>query len=168
MDKTRLQCFGALYGGGSPPSTEEVTLQLQRERAEHAEGESERSHQMRLHRWLMKENILHFAPYNEGCQDEKAGRIAKMMGLSPGIPDLVFPIPRKPHHGLYLELKRQGRGVVGGAQEWWLKTLLAASYEARVSWSFDESVQIINDYLALPEWEAPGGSYNASHLAPGG
>lgn len=159
MDKTRLKCLGALYGKGEAPSTEEIRLQVEQDKAERSLGESERNHQIRLHRWLTREGVPHFAPYNEGnlinCAEndkEKAGRAAKMMGMSPGVPDLVIPIARKPHHGLYIELKARPNGVVSGAQEWWLKTLVLQSYAAHVSWSFEESIKIVEDYLALPLW----------------
>ncbi len=85
-------------------------------------------------------------------EQEKAGRRAKMMGMSPGVPDIVITMARRPHHGLFIELKSNPHGRVGGAQEWWLKTLLNASYAAHVSWGFDESIKIIQDYLSLSSW----------------
>jgi hypothetical protein len=156
MDKTRLQCFGALYGNGSPPSSDEIAFQLEKEKAQAAYEESEQNHQIRLHDWLNDNNIPHYAPYNEGhmMTDDAArtGRRAKRMGMSPGICDMVITRARKPHHGLYIELKARPHGRVSGAQEWWLKTLVFENYKAVVSWSFEESLQIVQDYLLLPAW----------------
>jgi hypothetical protein len=72
--------------------------------------------------------------------------------MSPGIFDIVVPVARRPHHSLYIELKALPHGKLSGAQEWWLKTLLMQGMQAVVSWSFEESVQIITDYMALPVW----------------
>ena len=152
MDKTRLKCLGALYGNHEAPSTEEISFALEAEQVERSLGESERQHQIRLHRWLVKQGVPHFAPYNEGYVGEKEARGAKMMGMSPGICDIVVPVARKPYHGLFLELKAKPHGRVSGAQEWWLKTLLNESYEAQVSWTFEESIKIVQNYLALSSW----------------
>jgi hypothetical protein len=65
---------------------------------------------------------------------------------------MVITRARKPHHGLYIELKARPHGRVSGAQEWWLKTLVFENYKAVVSWSFEESLQIVQDYLLLPAW----------------
>lgn len=154
MNKVEMKCLGALYGNGKPPSTEEVTLELEREQAIAQLGESERNHQMRLHRWLVQRHIPHYAPYNEGHAGEKEARGAKMMGMSPGICDLVVTMARKPHHGLYIELKAKPHGKVSGAQEWWLKMLLNEDYLAVVSWTFDDSIKIVQDYLVLPRWDS--------------
>jgi hypothetical protein len=108
---------------------------------------------MRLHRWLIQKQIPHFAPFNEGHMREKEARAAKMMGMSPGICDVMVTMARKPHHGLFLELKAKPHGRMSGAQEWWLKTLLNASYAVYVSWSFEESIKIVGNYLALPLWD---------------
>ena len=152
MDQVRLQCLGALYGDKKLPSSEEVNFQLEQEKVERSNGESERIHQMRLHRHLLHIGLPHFAPFNEGHQGEKEARGAKMMGMSPGICDIVVPMARKPYHGLFIELKSSPHGRVSGAQEWWLKTLLNASYAAYVSWSFEESVKIVEEYMILPVW----------------
>lgn len=158
MDKIQLQFLRSLYGDSQGPSVAEIE-EAQRRRSE---SESEGSHQARLVAYLRKLGLPHFAPYNEGhmlaCVDEsqrmKVARRAKAMGMSAGMLDIAIQVARKPYHGLYIELKSKPYGRVSPAQEWWLKTLVEQDYKAVVSWSFEESLEIVTDYLALPQWES--------------
>ena len=151
MQETKAKCFAALYGSGEPPSASEVKAALAAEAAEQGATESEYDHQRRLHVWLVKRDILHFHCPNELIRNEAEGRAQGMIGMYPGVPDLIIPLARKPYHALVLELKRQ-EGVVSGAQQWWLAKLSQEGYRALVSRSFDESVGIVEDYLSLPRW----------------
>lgn len=163
MDKVQLQLFSALYGSGKGPSAEELKESLDAQAAEKSARESEGAHQVRFHFYLKKQGVPHFAPFNEGhlsmCADEeqreRMGRKASNMGMAVGICDFVITLARKPYHGLYIELKARPHGKVSGAQQWWLETLVMQNYKAVVSWSYEESVQILADYLALPSWGDP-------------
>lgn len=162
MDKVQLQLLHALYGSGQGPTSDEIEKSLAAQRAERSQRESEGAHQVRFHFYLKSHHIPHFAPFNEGhlsmCADEeqreRMGRKASNMGMAVGICDFVIPIARRPYHGLYIELKARPHGKVSGAQQWWLETLVMQNYRALVSWSYEESVQILADYLALPAWPA--------------
>jgi hypothetical protein len=54
---------------------------------------------------LVKEYLIHHA--NEGKRTSVYGRLLKLIGLRPGIPDYQLPIPVGKHHGLWLEMKRR-------------------------------------------------------------
>lgn len=150
MDKTELKCLGALYGNLKTPSKEEIDQSIL-DKARRS-GESEYSHQRKLHYYLKSSDILHFAPMNEGKRSEREAEALKRLGLTPGVPDVWILIPRKPYHGLIIELKQEERGIVSGAQQWWLKELNRASYRAVVSWYLEQSIEIVQDYLSLPSW----------------
>lgn len=149
MDQTEFKCIAALYGSGQPPTDAEVNESL-KARAVRL-GESEYNHQRRLHTWLAKNRIIHFHPPNELVREETV-RGQTAIGLSCGVPDIVIPIARKPHHGLYLELKSE-KGVLSGAQEWWLQRLSEEGYKAVTSWSLEESQEIVIKYLNQPRWK---------------
>jgi hypothetical protein len=151
MDKTEFKAFRALYGSGPAPTPAEVEKVQDERRKALRVGESEYNHQRRLHTWLRRLGVLHFAPANEGKRSEEEQRRLSAVGFSAGVCDLWVMEPRQPWHGLVLELKSEN-GRVSGAQQYWIDQLSARGYRALVSWSFEESVRIVEDYLALPLW----------------
>lgn len=153
MDKIELKALAALYGAGEPPSNAEVeAVQVEKTQARAAQ-ESEYQHQARLHYWLKKQQILHFAPANEGKRSESEMRRLTAVGFTCGVLDVWIMEPRRPYHGLILELKTV-KGVISGAQSFWLRELNKRSYKAIVSYSFEESKKLVIDYLSLPFWES--------------
>lgn len=151
MDKTEFKAFHALYGSGLPPTAAEVEKHRLERLVEARIGESEHRHQARLHTWLKRSGILHFAPANEGKRTESETRRLTAVGFTCGVPDIWVLEARQPWHALVLELKSE-KGEVSGAQHYWLAELGQRGYRALVSRSFAESVNIVTDYLALPPW----------------
>ncbi len=152
MDKTQGSFLKALYGATGSVSAAELRAAQEAEALAVSIGESEYKHQLRLHAYLNKLQLLHFAPANEGKRSETDWRRLKAIGASPGVPDIWVLEPRKPYHGLIIELKREEGGVVSAAQEWWLESLNRRLYKAAVSWHFVQSVAILDEYLNLPKW----------------
>lgn len=148
-EEIKAQLMASLYT--YKEATPELIHQAQQSHAARPD-ESEYNHQRRLHVWLKRQGVLHFHPPNELVRSEEEGRAQSLIGLYPGVPDIVIPLARKPHHGLYLELKRDS-GIVSAAQAWWIEQLNLAGYLALVSFSFEQSVAIVSDYLKLPPWE---------------
>lgn len=155
MDKTEFKAFHALYGSGVAPTEAEVAERNHERRRAVALGESEHRHQARLHTWLKRQRILHFAPANEGKRTDQETRRLTAVGFTCGVPDLWVLEARQPWHALVLELKSES-GVMSGAQEYWLRELEARGYRALVSRSFEESIKIVTDYLGMPKWEGIG------------
>lgn len=152
MHKTELKTLRAMYRGEEAPTADELA-EYNSERVHlKIPGESEYQHQARLHSWLRKLGMLHFAPANEGKRTEAETRRLTAVGFTSGVLDVWILEPRQPYHGLILELKTE-RGMVSGAQEYWLRELSQRSYKAVVSWSFEESVKLVEDYLALSSWD---------------
>jgi hypothetical protein len=83
---------------------------------------------------------------NEGKRSPQQGAKLKRMGLSPGFPDLVIPLPRGNYHGLYIELK-VGNNKTTSDQKRWLTKLSENGYAATACWGTDEAVNTINAYL---------------------
>jgi VRR-NUC domain. len=71
----------------------------------------------------------------------------KAMGVKPGVPDLVLPVPRGGFHGLYIELKAKG-GSTSSVQREWVERLNCHGYCARVCVGADEAIKVIMRYLA--------------------
>lgn len=75
----------------------------------------------------------------------------KQEGQKPGVPDLVWPIARREHHGLYLELKATKNGRTSPHQKKWLDFLKRQGYRAVVAKGFDIAQAEIMWYAGLSE-----------------
>lgn len=84
---------------------------------------------------------------NEGKRSEAAGRKLKKMGMRKGIPDLFFPVPNQKHHGLFIELKRNEKALLGKEQAEWIVYLNELGYRALRCSSLDDAILNIEDYM---------------------
>jgi hypothetical protein len=109
----------------------------------------EEQEQMRLSAWLTRRGIRHTASANAGKRTIQAGRKLKLMGMSPGFPDITIPIPSGGYHGLYIELKREKGGHPTYEQLDWITFLRMKGYFADFAYGFEEAKQIVCKYLAL-------------------
>lgn len=89
-----------------------------------------------------------FAVPNGGIRHIQEAVRLKAEGVQRGIPDLVLPIPRGNHCGAYLELKA-GKGRLREEQKDWLRFLEAQGYAVEVSWTAQDALQFLRDYLSL-------------------
>jgi len=157
MDKTEWKLYGALYGDEPVPSQGEINAALKRRNHTLASSlgdqESEAHAQAKLVAYLRKNSILFYHVPNGGYREKKEAWALKGQGVQPGVPDIVIPIPRKPYHGLYIELKREKGGVISVAQQWWLKQLQIQGYAAGVVRGYQNAVNLVLAYLAKPRWE---------------
>lgn len=74
------------------------------------------------------------------------GRL-KGQGVKPGVPDLMFPVARGGHHGMFVEMK-YGRNQPTDSQRRWLDRLTAEGYLCAVCWSADEAISTVDAYMA--------------------
>lgn len=88
-----------------------------------------------------------FAVPNGGIRHIQEAVRLKAEGVQRGIPDLVLPIPRGNHCGAYLELKA-GKGRLREEQKDWLRFLEAQGYAVEVSWTAQDALQFLRDYLS--------------------
>lgn len=105
--------------------------------------------QICLATYLAKNNILFYHVPNGGARYMSEAVKFKRMGVKKGVPDIVIPIARKGHHGLYIELKRvNGRpSDLSDEQKEWLTRLEQEGYCAMVAFGFDQARLIVDNYL---------------------
>ncbi len=91
-------------------------------------------------------NLYHVP--NEGKRSMAAAGIAKSLGLSPGVPDLILDSPAGRYHGCRIEMK-YGKNKPTKDQEDWLKRMQAAGYFVAVCWSANAAIALLEEYCTL-------------------
>lgn len=118
------------------------------------QGASETSEQQAVIEWARyaqgrypaMKNLYHVP--NEGKRTKAAAGIAKSMGLSAGVPDLILDYPAGRYHGCRIEMK-YGKNKPTKDQEEWLKRLAAAGYFVAVCWSASAAIALLTEYCSL-------------------
>ncbi len=92
-------------------------------------------------------------PYTKDANGKKKGSRQgaklKAEGLSPGVPDLSLPVPRKGYHGAYAEMKRVDGDPPSDDQKEWLDYLESAGYFVGVMCGAEEAINFFAGYLDL-------------------
>lgn len=70
----------------------------------------------------------------------------KAEGLVPGVSDLFLMLPKGDKGGLFIEMKAT-KGTVSDAQQDFINEAIAAGYEAKVCFGFDDAKSAIESYL---------------------
>ena len=89
--------------------------------------------------------LLHIP--NGGKRSKVEAARFKAMGVKPGVPDLLLPVPRGKYHGLFIELKRRSGGRVSEHQGAWLCRLAEQGYRVAVCKGWEEARDEIESYL---------------------
>lgn len=98
-------------------------------------------------RWKHPDVLIFHIP-NGGSRDAREAHNLKLQGVVPGVPDLCMPVPKKGYHGLYIEMKRSGKGArVSENQKEILAYLQSQGYVAKVCYGATEAINTINEYL---------------------
>lgn len=100
-----------------------------------------------LKQWADAKNIPLVHIPNEGKRSFNAAAMLRKAGLRRGFPDYFLPKVTQKFSGLFIELKRREKFVVGQHQRWWLEELNKRGYYATIARGFDEAKQIIEEYL---------------------
>lgn len=122
------------------------------------QGASETSEQQAVIEWARYaqgrypalKNLYHVP--NEGKRTKAAAGIAKSLGLSAGVPDLILDYPAGIYHGLRIEMKYD-RGTPSAEQKDWLRRLQAAGYFVAVVWSANAAIRLLTQYVNLKPCE---------------
>lgn len=111
---------------------------------------TEHEHQVMLIKWF---DLQHkefagrlFAIPNGGQRHVIVAAKLKAEGVRKGVPDLFLPVPRGNYHGLFIELKRIGKGATTEQAEW-LDYLSDQGYKAALCRGFDAAKAVIEEYL---------------------
>jgi len=118
---------------------------------------SENQEQRALVKWLSYHPIVrnfYCKNNNEGKRTEQQGFNLKLMGLRPGVSDILIYYPTNTYHGLFLEVKRNKKYTPSEmktatwiAQEEFLKLVKSVGYHGAVCYGWEEGKKIIEAYL---------------------
>ncbi len=86
-------------------------------------------------------------------------------GLTAGIPDVAWPVPRGPYHGLYIEHKSEV-GPVSDEQIKMIRLLIAQGYYVAVSRGSAESIELVRAYWNLGDFSVGAPSPLAVPVVP--
>jgi len=98
-----------------------------------------------------------FAIPNGGKRDGQEAKRLKKLGVTPGIPDLLFSLPLHGYPGLFIEMKRpEGYGKKAGEvtkhQKDKIKDLRMVGYKVVVAYGAGQAIDAITDYLKGKEY----------------
>ena len=88
---------------------------------------------------------------NGGARTAVTGARLRAEGVRRGVPDLLLPVARRGHHGLWIELKRQGATAsrTTPQQRWWLERLREEGHSAHLCAGAREAIETIEWYLGI-------------------
>lgn len=94
---------------------------------------------------------------NGGFRKPQEAARLKALGVTPGVSDLLFTLPRLGYHGLWIEMKRQlrhfrtpteAKAAVSDEQHDWLKRMTLNGYAGAVCYGADEAMRLLSGYSA--------------------
>src|SRR6266852_4492356 len=108
---------------------------------------TEKQEHLCLMQWIalqpkIREIWIHIA--NEYDGGVIGGFNRKCMGVRKGVSDFYLPLPVKPYHGLWIELKRRSGSKVSLEQQFWIDKMNDLGYLAVICYGFDQAVNTIN------------------------
>lgn len=107
---------------------------------------SEFDFQKALAYYLDTINLLWFHPANEIKAKPQYMAKRKLIGVKSGVPDFCILEPNKKYKGLFIEIK-VGYNKPNENQMKWIEELNKRKYYALVSYSLDECIEVINNYI---------------------
>lgn len=91
---------------------------------------------------------LHHIP-NGGKRNKAEAARFKAQGVKAGVSDLFLPAAHGGYFGLYIEMK-YGKNKPTDQQKEFIADMQQAGYDARVAYSAQEAIEILQEYLMLP------------------
>lgn len=92
---------------------------------------------------------------NGGLRKYTEAARLKAMGVTPGVSDLLFALPRLGYHGLWIEMKRQlkhfrtpgeAKSAVSQEQHSWLTLMKVNGYAGAVCYGSEEAERLLMGY----------------------
>ena len=90
--------------------------------------------------------VIWFHTPNGGSRNFFEACKLKLMGVKPGVPDLMILARKGGYYGLAVELK-VGKNKTTDSQTEWLQNLEILEWKTAVCYTFDSAKQIIDEYL---------------------
>ena len=97
-------------------------------------------------RFLDTNRVLWFHCPNEIKAAPQYLKKRKLLGVKSGVPDVCILESNKDYKGLFIELK-VGYNKPSENQIKWLNNLDQRGYKTLISYSLDEVIDVVNDYL---------------------
>lgn len=88
-----------------------------------------------------------FAIPNGGERNAIVAAKLKAEGVRQGVPDLMLPVARQGHYGLWIEMKRTKGSSTSDEQKSWIAFLAAQGYRAEICKGADAARNAISNYL---------------------
>ena|ERR1700691_795549 len=100
-----------------------------------------------VHSRILREYII--KNVNEGKRSSIIGKLLKLIGMRPGLPDYHLPIKNKYHSGLWIEMKRtdQRKKKKDEEQDKWIQKLTQIGHYATYAYGWEDASKIVVDYL---------------------
>jgi hypothetical protein len=113
------------------------------------------SHRVAVRELMPELRWLHHSP-NGGKRDAVTGGQMRALGVKPGFPDLILPVPRGTRPGLAIEMKRpDGTGRATTEQREWLDHFDASDWITCICINAVEARAVICDYLGHDPEQCP-------------
>lgn len=90
---------------------------------------------------------LHHIP-NGGKRNAAEAARFKAQGVKAGVSDLFLPAAHGGYFGLYIEMK-YGKNKPTDQQRDFMNDMIGAGYDAKVAYSADEAIEILQKYLKM-------------------
>lgn len=120
--------------------------------------------EIELRKGKYPELALAFAVPNGSNKSKAQAGMFKAEGLKAGVPDVCFPIPRWPFHGLYIEMKKMGKHAEPGQRQW-QAALIGQGYAVFTCQGKDNAIAVLDRYLNWNQWPDEAEGKRASILA---
>ena len=98
--------------------------------------------------WPELQWLFHAA--NGEVRDKRTAAKLKWLGVKPGVPDLLLPVPKGPYSGLALEMKRRKGGRISADQQRFLEALRAFKWHVSVCAGAEDAIAVIRWYMGHP------------------
>ena len=100
----------------------------------------------------LRPDVRFYAVPNGGLRNKVTARLMKLLGVSSGVPDLVFAEARGGYHGLYIEMKKAHGGQLSKTQKEWLRDLNERGYLGVACEGAAAAWDVLERYLKGEPW----------------
>lgn len=91
--------------------------------------------------------------YLAGTPKQRAAQWARLKkaGAKTGVSDLFWPVPRQGYHGLWIEMKADGRTASSESQDQrdWRAAMSAQGYRAELCFGAEQAIAVLQGYFGL-------------------
>lgn len=114
---------------------------------------SEESEQIAFMSWLQRDHpevwALTWHTPNGGYRHPRTAQTMRMLGVKPGIPDILCLHQSGDYTGIAIEFKRSGSTpcAVSKEQRDWLSRFEDAGYKTVVAFGLDQAIDVMREYL---------------------